>query len=317
VQELDLELVEREVESHRPDRTSRSGGHSKEKPDFGAALRQLFGSAGSLIRMTTSKQTVALALTGAVALASGAYALGSQAGDGDASAAKTSSGTYGGPPPGPGRPGFGRGPEGPRHDLSGLATRLGVSEAALRKALEDLRPAQRPDPRDDMAQELADALGIDVAKVQATFDKLRPQRERHEHGDLAAALAKKLGVSTAKVQSALDAQRDHRGDPDALAKALGVTPAKLRQAFAGLWRDHRPGRDHARGPATAALAKELGVTQAQLKAAFDKLKAAKEKEFADRRSELAKQLAAKLGLDASKVEKALETPKMFRGRPGP
>jgi protein-disulfide isomerase-like protein with CxxC motif len=268
--------------------------------------------------MTSSKQTVALALTGAVALASGAYALGSQAGDGDAAAAKTTNGTYGGAPPGPGRPGFGfgRGPAGPRPDLSGLASRLGVSESALRKALEDLRPAQRREHlRDDMAQELADALGIDVAKVQAAFDKLRPQREERGHRDLAAALAKQLGLSTAKVQSALDAQRERRGGPDALAKALGVTPAKLRQAFAALWRDHRPARDHARGPAIGALAKELGVTQAQLKAAFDKLRAAKEKQFADRRAEFAKQLAAKLGIDASKVEKALEAPMRFRGRP--
>jgi DNA-binding MarR family transcriptional regulator len=269
--------------------------------------------------MTSSKQTVALALTGAVALASGAYALGSQAGDGDAAAAKTANGTYGAPPPG--RPGFGRGPDHERADLSGLAGRLGVSQAALRKALDELRPAQRPDPRgmrDDHAQALADALGIDVAKVTAALDKLRPRHEERDHGALAAALASKLGVSTAKVQSALDAQRDRRGGPDALAKALGVSPAKLRQAFAGLWRDHRPGRDHRQqGPATAALAKELGVTQAQLTAAFDKLEAAKEKEFAGKRAEFAKQLAAKLGLDASKVEKALETPRMFRGAPGP
>jgi transcriptional regulator with XRE-family HTH domain len=268
--------------------------------------------------MTSSKQTVALALTGAVALASGAYALGSQAADGDAAAAKTPNLTYGGPPPGPGRPGFGfgRGPAGPRHDLSDLATRLGVSQAALRKALEDLRPAQRPEARDDHAQALADALGIDVSKVTAALDKLRPQREERGHRDLAAALAKKLGLSTAKVQSALESQRDRRGGPDALAKALGVTPAKLRQAFAGLWRDHRPGpREHGRRMATAALAKQLGVTQAQLEAAFAKLEAAEEKEHATKRAELAKQLAAKLGIDASKVEKALEAPMRFRGRP--
>jgi protein-disulfide isomerase-like protein with CxxC motif len=167
--------------------------------------------------------------------------------------------------------------------------------------------------RDDLAQELADALGIDVSKVTAAFDKLRPKRDEHAaHGDFAAALAKQLGLSTHKVQKALDAQRDHRGDPGALAKALGVTPAKLRQAFAKLFREHR--RDHVRrGPATAALAKELGVTQAQLKAAFDKLRAAKEKQFADKRAEFASQLAAKLGIDASKVEKALEAPMGFRG----
>ena len=166
--------------------------------------------------MTSSKQTAALALTGAVALASGAYALGSQAADGDAVAAKTPQ-TATAPP---GRPGhWGRG--GPA-SLSALADRLGVDAAALRSALQDIRP-QLPDRdklRDDFAQELADALNIDVAKVTAAFDKLKPARERHH--DLAAALANKLGLSTSKVQDALDASRDK--GPAALADALGVSP---------------------------------------------------------------------------------------------
>jgi transposase-like protein len=203
-----------------------------------------------------------------VALASGAYALGSQAGDGDAAAAKTPNGAQ--PYGPPGHPGFGRFHGGPRPDLSGLADRLGVSEAKLRAALEDLRSAQRPGPgkaHDDLAQELADALGIDASKVTAALDKLRPRAER----------------------------RQHRAD-----RRCGHGPA-----------------DRRRGPAVAALAKELGVTQAQLRAAFDKLRAAKEKEFADRRAEFAKQLAAKLGIDVSKVEKALPAQRPFRGRPGP
>lgn len=269
--------------------------------------------------MTSSKQTVALALTGAVALASGAYAIGSQAGGGDAAAANPSGNAAA--PYGPG-PGFGHGfgpDRGPgRPDLTGLADRLGVKEADLRKALDELRPAKGADPhgpRGDLPQELADALGIDVSKVTAALDKLRPQHEERDHADLAAALAKKLGLSTAKVQQALDSQRDRRGSRDGLAKALGVSPAKLRQAFAGLWRGH--GRDERRGPATAALAKELGVTQAKLEAAFGTLRAAKEKEFQARFDTFAKQLADKLGLDVSKVKSALETPRMFRGRPGP
>jgi DNA-binding transcriptional regulator YdaS (Cro superfamily) len=262
--------------------------------------------------MTSSKQTAALALTGAVALASGAYALGSQAGGGDAVAAKAPQTAA----PPPGRPGHWRG-DGPA-DLDSLATRLGVDAAKLRAALEDIR-GQRPDParlRDDFAQELADALGIDVAKVTAAFGKVKPAVERRhdDHRDIAAALAKKLGLSTSKVQAALEAAHDR--SPDALAKALGVTPQKLRQAFDGL----RPGRDERRehhGPAPAALAKALGVTQAKLTAAFDKLKAAHEKEFAQRRDELAKALADRLGLDASKVKQALEAARMVPGRPGP
>src|SRR3954470_6343770 len=93
---------------------------------------------GRLVVMRKSKQTSALALVGAVALASGAYALGNQAGDGSAQAAKgnpQSAPPYGGS--GPGR-GFGH-PPGARPDLSALATKLGVSETALQKALEDLR----------------------------------------------------------------------------------------------------------------------------------------------------------------------------------
>jgi ClpA/ClpB-like protein len=264
--------------------------------------------------MTSSKQTAALALTGAVALASGAYALGSQSGDGDAVAAKAAQ-TAAAPPFGHGR--WHDGPAG----LDDLATRLGVDADKLRAALEDIR-GQRSDPgerrRDEFAQELADALGIDVAKVTAAFDKVEPAGQRHEerHADLAAALAKKLGLSTSKVQDALDAARDRRDGPDALAKALGVTPQKLRQAFERLRpRGHDERREH--GPAPAALAKALGVTQAQLAAAFDKVKAAHEKEFAQRQDELAQALADRLGLDASKVKKALEESRVFPVRPGP
>jgi hypothetical protein len=254
--------------------------------------------------MRKSKQTTALALVGAVALASGAYALGSQAGDGSAAAAKT--GTQSAPPYGGPRPGRGFGhPPGERPDLSGLATKLGVSQDALQKALEALR-ADRPDPadrRDQMAQELADALGIPVAKVNQAFDKLMPKRDQRKD-DFAAALAKQLGLSTAKVQSALDAQRDHRGDPAALAKALGVTPAKLQAAFAAVRPDRGPRGDH-RGPDTAALAKQLGVTEAKLQAAFDKLRAAHEADETKLRDQFAQKLADKLNLDVTKVKGAL------------
>ncbi len=259
--------------------------------------------------MRKSKQTTALALVGAIALASGAYALGSQSGDGSAQAAKTNvpgAPPYGGPGPGPGR-GFGR-PPGARPDLSALATKLGVTDAALQNALADLR-ADRPDPkglRGDLAQEFADALGIPVAKVQAAFDKLGPKRDGHARGDFAAALAKQLGVSTAKVQAALDAQRDHRGDPAALAKALGVTEEKLRQAFESLRPDHGPpgARDH-HGPDTAALAKELGVSEAKLQAAFAKVRAAHEADEAKLRDQFAQKLADKLNIDVAKVKDAL------------
>jgi DNA-binding MarR family transcriptional regulator len=238
--------------------------------------------------MRRTKTTTALALTGAVALASGAYALGSQAGDGDAVAAKNANPPalgYGGPPPG--RPGHGWRGGGPPM-LDGLADRLGVDESDLQAALEDLRK----DHGDDFAQQLADALGIDVSKVTAAFDKLRP-RPGDRHADFAAALAKKLGVSTAAVRKAFD---QGRRDPQAVAKALGVTPEKLRQAFESL----RP-RHHRRGPDTAAMAKALGVSQAKLKAALDKVEAAEQQE----RDAFAKELADRLNIDVQKVEDAL------------
>jgi DNA-binding transcriptional regulator YdaS (Cro superfamily) len=255
--------------------------------------------------MRRTKTTTALALTGAVALASGAYAIGSQAGDGDAIAAKNGNSTargYGGPPfGGPGHGWRGGGPP----MLQGLADRLGVKEADLQAALEDIRKDKVGDRRDEFARQLADALGIDVAKVTAAFEKLGPKGGRHQ--DFAAALAKKLGVSTAKVQQAFDQQRARRGDLDAFAKALGVTPEKLRQAFESLRADHprdrRPGR---RGPGTAALAKALGVSQAKLRAALEKVRAAHEADEQKERDAFAQALADRLNIDVQKVKDALD-----------
>jgi hypothetical protein len=257
--------------------------------------------------MTRGKRTTAFALAGAVALASGAYALGSQAGDGSAAAAKTGNAAPAyGPPPGD---------RGPNARLGTLADRLGVDAAALRKALEDIGQARR----DDIAQKLADALGIDRAKVDAALKKLAPDGPGRDdrHRELAQALAGALNLSVAKVQAALDAQRGHHGDPAALAKALGVSAAKLRQAFAKIRPDHGPGHRDGRdgpggpgghdgpgdhhGPSGAredALAKALGVTPAKLRAAFDKLRT-------DETDAFATELANRLNLDVAKVKDAL------------
>ena len=199
--------------------------------------------------MTRGKQTTALALAGAFALASGAYALGTQADDGNAAAAKSPNAApaFAG---GPGRPGFGHhgGPGGPAFDS--LADRLGVSEAKLRTALEDIAKEHRT----DFAQTLADALSIDRAKVRAALQK----------------------------------HRNHPTSPEQLAKELGVSEEKLHDAFHAVMRKIRP-RGPGR-PGLDNLANALGVTRAQLEAAFDKLRADHDRlrdQFAE---ELAKRL---------------------------
>jgi transcriptional regulator with XRE-family HTH domain len=237
--------------------------------------------------MTKGKRTTAIAVAGAVALASGAYALGSQASDGSAEAAKGNERVGFGHGFGPGRPG-----PGPRFE--GLADRLGVDESDLRAALEDIAANRK----DDAAQRLADALGIDAAKVEEAFENVRPERPARPRfrrpAAFAAALAKQLGLSTAKVRAALQERRGHPGD---LAAELGVSEERLREAFHAVMGDIRPHR-----PGLANLAKELGVTQAQLEAAFEKLRDQKD----ELRDEFAQELAARLNLDVEKVQDALD-----------
>ena len=228
--------------------------------------------------MTSTTKKGALALGGAVALASAAFAIGSQAGGGNAVAGSVgSSSTADASAPafrqvhlgGPGGPG----PRGAF--LDDLAQKLGVSEEELRTALEDIRP-DRPD-RDEHVAELAKLLGVSEAKVREAFDKL------HTAGPRAAAA----------------------GPPDSLvegvAKDLGVSEAKARAALEKHWpqgvRFRGPGPGP-RGGAPADLAKALGVSEDKLTDAFTKLRDQK-------RAEFAKALAAKLSISSEKVQEAL------------
>jgi hypothetical protein len=154
--------------------------------------------------MRNPKQKTAVVLTGAVALASGAYALGSQT-DGSAEAAGDRGPFvhYGGGP-GPGGPrGFG---------LDGLADRLGVEEDALRDALEDVRGTlpDKDEVRADFAKELAAELGTTEAKVEAALERMREKHEQQfeqRRDELAEALAKRLNLDADKVKEALEAPR--------------------------------------------------------------------------------------------------------------
>ncbi len=178
--------------------------------------------------MTIRGRTLALALAAAVVLASGAYALGSQAGDGSATAAgdKAEKGTDrqgidpgdGGPPMffgGPDHVRFraGAGPGGPPKierrvfGLDRLADRLGVKEADLAKAMRELRKENAPKlMRDDFVQSLADELGIDESKLEDALEKVgEKQRQAFEqrHDEFLQKLADKLGISKDKVEDAL------------------------------------------------------------------------------------------------------------------
>jgi hypothetical protein len=150
--------------------------------------------------MRTPTKTAAFALTGAVALASGAYALGTQAGGGTAAAddpprveIPAIRGHWGGGPPGSER----------------LADRLGVDESELRDALEDIRP-QLPDPdevRDDFSERLADELGIEQGRVEAALERMRDSAEREleqRRDELAERLADRLNLDADEVQDALE-----------------------------------------------------------------------------------------------------------------
>jgi hypothetical protein len=275
--------------------------------------------------MTTRTKKLASLLTAGVALSSGAYALGSQTGNGGAvaSSATGSSGTASGTAVADrrGRAGarrFGRGGPG----LDGLATKLGVTPAALQTALKAIRdektPAQR---RTELVQALATALGKPVDQVTTAVDSVLPDKPDRGPGraaDFAAALAKALGVDVAKVQAGLDkARQDFRNGPrdgnrdgrradklDALvndiAASTGADAAKVRSALQSLRpkaadrHDRRGARDDIR----QRLATALSVSPAALDAAFQKVRT-------QQRDAFATELAQKLSIDSQKVKDAL------------
>jgi hypothetical protein len=129
-----------------------------------------------MVMVVISAQTkkASAAFVGAVVLASGAYAVGSTSGDGEATANQAGQAGPAGQPGPYGAPGNGQGPRGQfrrefrrDHDqmFSGVAKELGVKEADLKKALTEIRKEQR----DDLVKKLADKLGVSEAKVKKAF----------------------------------------------------------------------------------------------------------------------------------------------------
>jgi hypothetical protein len=284
--------------------------------------------------MTPRTKKTAAALTGALVLASGAYALGSQAGGGSAlagsnDAARQNTGYGFGA--GPGHRGF-RG--GPREALADAAQQLGVSEDKLLAALRKLRDERKDEIaglRDDFEKALAQELGIAEAKVESALDKRveqrrdgRKLRRDGRRGDLrdafATELAKELGISAAKVRAALDEVHKLRAPRDlgALAKELGVTEAKLRDALQAVRPGPgRPPRDRGlRDEKLNSLAQDLGVSQAKLRDALqeirDDLKAQRDQAIDD----FAADLANELGVSKAKVDDVIDS-LGHHGRRGP
>ena len=171
--------------------------------------------------MSKPLKSAAAVLAGAVVLASGAYALGSERGAGTASARD---GTAAGAPA---RFGYRRRAGGP--ELDALAAKLGVSASKLQAALQDLRP-DKPgtDPRSRFAASLASALALPPSKVNAALAKLGPPRGelRGPPPEFVNGLASALGLDAGKVRAAFVKLRSQgRGPgagPDAFLPRAGL-----------------------------------------------------------------------------------------------
>jgi hypothetical protein len=273
-----------------------------------------------LTAMRSQKQMALFGLGGGVALASAAFAIGSQAGGGSAVAGTSSAAPAVEAAATPAsKPVHLRGPGGEK-PLGDLATRLGVDEAKLRAALEDLRPERKE--IDGHAAELAKILKLDEAKVKGALEKIRPARaQRHDRrrvpGFVVDELVKDLKLDEAEVRAAIEKvlpgeppERGERPDKEAmlaaLAKELGVEAAKVRESLSDVrgtrhehHERHGPGhRGGPGGPASQELAEELGVSTATLEKAFETL-------HEQRRAQFAKDLAERLSISPEKVEEVL------------
>jgi hypothetical protein len=175
--------------------------------------------------MQPKRRTTALVLTGAVGLASAAYGLGSQAGDGSAAAGSADD----------------RGNRGVaiafRHGAppfaGDLADALGVNGSELRRALRDFHEQEHADHHGEFAAALAKALDIPESRVTAALDEFHDNLEQ-------------------RMEKRREAFRDGAPPPPGgphrialplrqLASALDVSRAELRDAL-GEIRPDRP--DH-------------------------------------------------------------------------
>jgi biotin operon repressor len=276
--------------------------------------------------MNDRTKKTALALTGAVALASGAYAMGTQTGDGDAAAKARVAAA----PMRPG-PGFMVAGRGVMHDP--LADRLGVTQDQLEAALRQVKSTIGPPPGADLGHRLADALGLSVDTVETALAKQRPSMVKGMPMPRGARIAKPLpappgmpmgmgfeadlgkalGVDAGKVADALKKVEPEVQDvfEAKLADALGVDRAKVAEALKSLdaLRPKPPMDVHGHfGPLPfdeAQLARDLGVSEDKLHDALDAIRKADEAAMQKMEDEFAAALAKALNLDVQKVKDAL------------
>jgi hypothetical protein len=177
---------------------------------------------------SSKKAATAAVLAGAVALASAAYGIGTQTGDGTAEAARDGRA-------GPDRAFFMR--------FDGLAEELGVDADALEDAMRDFHEQEDGELRDSFASALAEALGKPVDEVRAALDEVGPGEGRRPgcapHVSL-RRLAAELDVTRAELRKALGEARSgvdssfeqrHEDLVTFLADRLGVSREKVEEAL--------------------------------------------------------------------------------------
>jgi transcriptional regulator with XRE-family HTH domain len=259
--------------------------------------------------MTTQTKKATAVLAGSVVLASAAYGLGSQAGDGGAIARESAASAT----PAASTTDRDRGPRG-GFGLERLAERLGVSTTALRDALSEIRRSapSRDERRARLVAALAAALNLSADRVSAALEQAFPDRDAHRDA-FAAELARELGVDAAKLRAALDKLKDERRDgrrgdrrdrlADALATELGVDADRVRDALRAVLGDrrdrHRGDRRDRRDDRRQALATALGVSEERLETALRAVRS-------DELDAFATQLAQKLSISADKVKDVLD-----------
>ena len=177
---------------------------------------------------SSKKAATAAVLAGAVALASAAYGIGTQTGDGTAEAA-----------------GDRGGQSEPRLMLrfDGLAEELGVDADELEDAMRDFHEQEGNELRDSFASSLAESLGKPVDEVRAALDEVGPGEGRRPgcapHVSL-RRLAAELDVTRAELRQALretragvDSSFEQRHDDlvTFLADRLGVSREKVEEAL--------------------------------------------------------------------------------------